>query len=113
VWRELTCVWRSHDVERYARAKFLDYTTDNMSIYPSPTGTLVALDLAYNLYSAYGAWFPGMKPLVAQVRDRDGVMLLTIVCTGDGEDSQSESGALRAARAHSQGSAGALQCVCV
>ena len=35
----------SHDVERYARAKFLDYTTDNMSIYPSPTGCLVALDL--------------------------------------------------------------------
>jgi hypothetical protein len=28
----------SHDVERYTRAKFLDYTTDNMSIYPSPTG---------------------------------------------------------------------------
>lgn len=29
----------SHDIERYVRAKFLDYTTDNMSIYPSPTGT--------------------------------------------------------------------------
>ncbi len=28
----------SHDIERYVRAKFLDYTTDNMSIYPSPTG---------------------------------------------------------------------------
>ena len=28
----------SHDVERYTRAKFLDYTTDNMSIYPSPSG---------------------------------------------------------------------------
>jgi len=28
----------SHDIERYTRAKFLDYTTDNMSIYPSPTG---------------------------------------------------------------------------
>ena len=35
----------SHDVERYARAKFLDYTTDNMSIYPSPTGSLIAIDL--------------------------------------------------------------------
>ena len=40
----------SHDVERYARAKFLDYTTDNMSIYPSPTGALIAIDLAYNLH---------------------------------------------------------------
>lgn len=35
----------SHDVERYARAKFLDYTTDNMSIYPSPTGSLLSIDL--------------------------------------------------------------------
>ncbi|GKE84137.1 pre-mRNA-processing-splicing factor 8A-like protein, partial [Tanacetum coccineum] len=30
----------SHDIERYTSAKFMDYTTDNMSIYPSPTGTL-------------------------------------------------------------------------
>ena len=40
----------SHDVERYARAKFLDYTTDNMSIYPSPTGAMIGIDLAYNLH---------------------------------------------------------------
>ena len=33
---------------------------------PSPTGALVAIDLAYNLYSGYGAWFPGCKPLVQQ-----------------------------------------------
>ncbi len=45
------------DADRYARAKFLDYTTDNMSIYPSPTGTLIAFDLAYNMYSAFGNWF--------------------------------------------------------
>ena len=51
---------------RYARAKFLDYTTDNMSIYPSPTGCLVAIDLAYNLHSAFGNWFPGCKPLIQQ-----------------------------------------------
>ena len=56
----------SHDIERYARAKFLDYTTDNMSIYPSPTGALLAVDLAYNLYSGYGNWFPGAKPLLQQ-----------------------------------------------
>ena len=53
------------DHER-ARAKFLDYTTDSMSIYPSPTGVLVAIDLAYNLYSGYGNWFPGCKPLMQQ-----------------------------------------------
>jgi len=43
-WLDLQLRWGdydSHDVERYARAKFLDYTTDNMSIYPSPTGACV------------------------------------------------------------------------
>ena len=41
-WLDVQLRWGdydSHDVERYTRAKFLDYTTDNMSIYPSPTGT--------------------------------------------------------------------------
>ena len=56
----------SHDIERYTRAKFLDYSTDNMSIYPSPTGLMIGIDLAYNLHSAYGNWFPGMKPLMQQ-----------------------------------------------
>ena len=40
-WIDIQLRWGdydSHDIERYARAKFLDYTTDNMSIYPSPTG---------------------------------------------------------------------------
>ena len=57
----------SHDIERYTRAKFLDYTTDNMSIYPSPMGAMIGIDLAYNLHSAYGNWFPGIKPLVIKV----------------------------------------------
>ena len=42
-WIDVQLRWGdydSHDVERYTRAKFLDYTTDNMSIYPSPTGEL-------------------------------------------------------------------------
>lgn len=68
-WVDVQLRWGdfdSHDVERYARAKFLDYTTDNMTIYPSPTGVLIAVDLAYNLYSGYGNWFPGAKPLVQQ-----------------------------------------------
>jgi len=68
-WIDVQLRWGdydSHDVERYSRAKFLDYTTDNMSIYPSPTGSLVTIDLAYNLYSSYGNWFPGVKPLLTQ-----------------------------------------------
>lgn len=52
-WVDVQLRWGdydSHDVERYSRAKFLDYTTDNMSIYPSPTGVMIAVDLAYNLH---------------------------------------------------------------
>ncbi len=68
-WIDVQLRWGdydSHDVERYSRAKFLDYTTDSMSIYPSPTGSLIAVDLAYNLMSAFGNWFPGCKVLVQQ-----------------------------------------------
>jgi len=66
-WIDVQLRWGdydSHDIERYSRAKFLDYTTDTTSIYPSPTGVLIGLDLAYNLYSAYGNWFPGVKTLI-------------------------------------------------
>ncbi|KAL6850854.1 pre-mRNA-splicing factor 8 [Amphichorda felina] len=56
----------SHDIERYTRAKYLDYTTDSASIYPSATGLMIGIDLAYNLYSAYGMYFPGLKPLIQQ-----------------------------------------------
>ena len=56
----------SHDIERYVRAKYLDYTTDSMSIYPSATGLMIGIDLAYNLYSAYGQYFPGLKTLMQQ-----------------------------------------------
>eukprot|EP00457_Paulinella_chromatophora_P000102 gb/GEZN01000102.1/.p1 GENE.gb/GEZN01000102.1/~~gb/GEZN01000102.1/.p1 ORF type:complete len:2329 (-),score=298.26 gb/GEZN01000102.1/:74-7060(-) len=68
-WLDVQLRWGdydSHDIERYVRAKFLDYTTDNMSLYPSPTGTLIGLDLAYNMHSAFGNWFPGSKPLIEQ-----------------------------------------------
>jgi len=56
----------SHDIERYTRAKYLDYTSDSMSIYPSATGVMIGIDLAYNLYSAYGQYFPGLKQLIQQ-----------------------------------------------
>ncbi|KAL9043314.1 MAG: hypothetical protein Q9214_003494, partial [Letrouitia sp. 1 TL-2023] len=56
----------SHDIERYVRAKYLDYSMDSMSIYPSATGLMIGIDLAYNLYSAYGQYFPGLKTLVQQ-----------------------------------------------
>jgi pre-mRNA-processing factor 8 len=56
----------SHDIERYTRAKYLDYTSDSTSIYPSATGLMVGIDLAYNLYSAFGQYFPGLKQLIQQ-----------------------------------------------
>ncbi|RMZ76106.1 hypothetical protein DV737_g4966, partial [Chaetothyriales sp. CBS 132003] len=56
----------SHDIERYVRAKYLDYTTDSLSIYPSAYGLMIGIDLAYNLYSAYGQYFPGLKALIQQ-----------------------------------------------
>ena len=78
-WLDVQLRWGdfdSHDIERYSRAKFLDYTTDNMSIYPSPTGVLIGIDLAYNLHAAYGNWFQGAKPLINQVR---GGFIITLV----------------------------------
>ncbi|SPO35463.1 uncharacterized protein PSFLO_00934 [Pseudozyma flocculosa] len=63
-WVDVQLRWGdydSHDIERYCRAKFLDYTSDNTSIYPSATGTLIGIDLAYNIHSAYGIWFPGTQ----------------------------------------------------
>lgn len=68
-WLDIQLRWGdfdSHDIERYSRAKFLDYTTDNMSIYPSPTGCLLSIDLAYSLYSGFGNFLPGVKPLLQQ-----------------------------------------------
>ncbi|KAJ1893687.1 pre-mRNA-splicing factor 8, partial [Kickxella alabastrina] len=68
-WLDVQLRWGdydSHDIERYTRSKFLDFTTDSMSIYPSPTGVVIGVDLAYNIYSAYGNWIPGMKPLMQQ-----------------------------------------------
>ncbi|CAL9773912.1 unnamed protein product [Musa acuminata subsp. burmannicoides] len=72
-WIDVQLRWGdydSHDIERYARAKFMDYTTDNMSIYPAPTGVMIGLDFAYNLHSAFGNWFPGSKPLLAQAMNK-------------------------------------------
>lgn len=72
-WVDVQLRWGdydSHDIERYARAKFLDYTTDNISIYPSPTGCLIGIDLAYNLHSGFGNWFPGVKPLLHRAMNK-------------------------------------------
>ncbi|KAF6149079.1 hypothetical protein GIB67_018657, partial [Kingdonia uniflora] len=51
----------SHDIDRY---------TMDTSIYPSPTGVMIGIDLAYNLHAAFGNWFPGLKPLLAQAMNK-------------------------------------------
>ena len=67
-WVDVQLRWGdydSHDIERYVRAKFFDYTTDHsLTLYPSPTGCILGIDLAYNLYSGYGNWFPSAKTLL-------------------------------------------------
>ena len=72
-WIDVQLRWGdydSHDIERYSRAKFLDYTTDNMSIYPAPTGCLMGIDLAYNLNSGFGNFFLGSKQLLQQAMSK-------------------------------------------
>ena len=67
-WVDVQLRWSdydSHDIERDTRAKFLDYTLDIMSIYPAPTKVMIGPDLAYNLHSAIGSWFPSSKTLLA------------------------------------------------
>ena len=40
------------------------HVSDSSCVYPLPTGVIIGMDLAYNLWSAYGNWFPGMKLLM-------------------------------------------------
>ena len=66
-WIDVQLRWGDydkHNVASYARAKFLEYTKDGVSRYPSASGVVVAIDLAYNVFSAYGYWIPGAKELL-------------------------------------------------
>mmetsp|Transcript_44709 Transcript_44709/g.74621 ORF Transcript_44709/g.74621 Transcript_44709/m.74621 type:complete len:2266 (+) Transcript_44709:990-7787(+) len=68
-WIDIQLRWGdfdSHDIERYVRSRYLDFCTDLQSIYPSTTGLMIGFDLAYNLYSAYGNWIPGIKIVFIQ-----------------------------------------------
>lgn len=42
------------------------------------TGVMIGLDLAYNLHSAFGNWFPGSKPLLAQAMNK--IMKVCTLC---------------------------------
>nr|UXY87508.1 splicing factor Prp8 [Cryptomonas sp.] len=63
-WVDLQLRWGdfdSHDIERYSRSKFLDYTTDLKSAYPCTAGAIISIDLAYNIFSGYGYWYKNLK----------------------------------------------------
>jgi len=72
-WLDVQLRWGdfdSHDIDRYTRAKYLEYTMDNTSIYPSPCGVMIGIDLSYNYMSAFGNWFPGCKPIVRKAMSK-------------------------------------------
>lgn len=63
-WIDIQLRWGdfdSHDIERYSRAKFLDYSSDKNSVYPCKSGMLISFDLAFNISSAFGYWFLDLK----------------------------------------------------
>ncbi|KNH06334.1 pre-mRNA-processing-splicing factor 8-like protein [Perkinsela sp. CCAP 1560/4] len=64
-WVDVQLRWGDYDandIDKYVRSLFLSYTTDRgESKYPSPTGVVIAFDLAYNSSAAFGFWFPGLK----------------------------------------------------
>lgn len=72
-WIDVQLRWGDfdyHDIERYSRQLFLDYTSASNPMYPSPTGVVLGIDLAYNNYSGYGNWFLGSKPLIGQAMNK-------------------------------------------
>ena len=72
-WLDVQLRWGdydSHDIERYCRAKFLDYISDSMTTYASSTGVLLGVDLAYNMYSGFGHYIPGSKLLLQRAMAR-------------------------------------------
>ena len=72
-WFDVQLRWGdydSHDIERYCRAKFNDYIADSMTQYASPTGVLLGIDLAYNMYSGFGHYIPGAKNVLQRAMAR-------------------------------------------
>ena len=52
-----------HTLEVHDR---LTDSRETLTITVDPGGVLLGIDLAYNLYSGFGNWFPGCKPLMQQ-----------------------------------------------
>ena len=71
-WIDVQLRWGDyddHNIAAFARERYVTYT--NGGKYKTPAGIVVAFDLAYCSFSAYGNWFDGLKdrmaPLIASV----------------------------------------------
>ena len=56
-WVDIQLRWGdfdSHDIERYVRGKFLDFTVYQNGLYPGKHGLIIGIDLSYNIFSGYG-----------------------------------------------------------
>jgi hypothetical protein len=42
---------------------------------------MIGLDLAYNLHSAFGNWFPGSKPLLQQAMNKIMKVMIMLIVT--------------------------------
>ena len=63
-WIDIQLRWGdfdSHDIERYARGKFMDFTVYKNAFYPFKYGIIIAIDLCYNLFSGFGYSFSNLK----------------------------------------------------
>lgn len=72
-WIDVQLKWGEFnvsDITEYTRSKFMEYTSDNMSIYPSATGCVIGIDLANDTYSAFGNWFTGCKELIQNAMNK-------------------------------------------
>lgn len=66
-WIDIQLRWGdfdSHDIVRYSRSKFFDFTADKNCVYPSKFGIIISIDLVYNISSAFGHWFFGLKFII-------------------------------------------------
>jgi len=62
-WIDVQLRWGdfdSHDIERYVRGKFLDFTVYQNGLYPCMHGLIIGIDLSYNIFSGYGYEFSGL-----------------------------------------------------
>ena len=66
-WIDIQLRWGdfdSHDIERYARGKFLDFTVYKNGFYPCKYGIIIAIDLSYNIFSGYGFEFLNLREIL-------------------------------------------------